>query len=88
MVNDIKKYLRIKSPVFDLEIQGLIAECKKDLINSGINETKVNSNDPLILRAIVTYAKAEFGLDNPNRNKLLKSYESMKSKLVLTGGYR
>lgn len=85
MLDNIKLALRIKSSVFDEEINDLILEAKADLNISGI--VKIEEDDTLIQRAIKTYCKANFGLDNKDSEKYQDSYESIKNKLALCGDY-
>lgn len=85
MLASIKLALRIKSSAFDEEINELIESSKIDLQISGI--TKIKEEDPLIRQAIKTYCKANFGLDNKDREKYQSSYESLKQHLSLCGDY-
>jgi len=91
MLNEkVKKELRVTTTSFDAEIEGIAAAAIKDLCLAGINVPKnfvKYPKDPLLVRAVVTYAKAHFG-DNENSEKFLASYESMRSKLCLAGDYR
>lgn len=88
MLQNIKLALRINSSTFDDEIFDLIDAAKADLMLVGISEAKVNDyNDALIRRAITIYCKANFGLDNPDSEKLMKSYEMLKMSMSLAGDY-
>ena len=69
MLRLVKSALRIKTDAFDEEIQGLIAACLVDLRIVGIIIPEPPAEvifpsvgDPLILRAVILYAKAHFGL--------------------------
>lgn len=85
MLESIKLALRIKSSAFDLEILDLINAAKLDLRLSGI--IKFDEEDHLILQAVKTYCKANFGLDNKDSEKYQASYESLKQHLSLCGDY-
>ena len=85
MLEKMKLALRIKSSAFDLEILDLINAAKLDLRLSGI--IKFEEEDPLILQAVKTYCKANFGLDNKDSEKYQASYESLKQHLSLCGDY-
>lgn len=85
MLESIKLALRIKSSAFDEEIYDLISEAKLDLKISGV--VKIDEYDPLISRAIKTYCKANFGLDNKDSDRYQASYESLKQHLSLCGEY-
>lgn len=87
ILDDVKLELRIgpATTKFDFEIQGLIDAAKADLGLSGV--LKVSDTEPLTKRAIVTYCKANFGWGNPDAERLLKAYESLKAHLSLSLEY-
>lgn len=85
LIDDVKAVLRISSTTFNTEITDLIASAKADLGISGVVET--TETDTLIKRAIITYCKANFGWDNPDAEKLQKSYEMLKNHLALSCDY-
>lgn len=85
MLEKIKSSLRVKSTKLDVEIQDLIEAAKLDLKISGV--TKINEADPLIIQAVKTYCKANFGLDNKDSEKYQKSYDMLKQYLSLCGEY-
>ena len=86
MLEQVKLELRIKGSAFDAEIQSLIESAKIDLSISGVANT--NEADKLVYRAIVLYCKAHCGIDNPNSEKYLESYTSLKTHMTLASGYR
>lgn len=89
MLQDVKLSLRISNTAFDEEILDLIEEARQDLILSGVSLTKAHDDeDPLIKRAIKSYTKANFGFDNPDAERLQKSFEMLKQHLSLAGDYR
>lgn len=55
MLNDIKKILGINNTQFDTILTTYIESAKKDLIESGIIQTKVVESDSLIYSAIVSF---------------------------------
>lgn len=85
MLEKVKLALRIKSNSLDLDIQDLIESAKVDLSISGVKN--LNEEDPLIIQAIKTYCKANFGLDNKDSEKYQKSYDLLKQSLSLCGDY-
>lgn len=88
MFSSIKQALRLSTDVFDDEINDLIEAARQDLILSGVSETKAsNDEDPLIKRAITIYAKAHFGWDNPDAERLQQSYDMLKMHLTLSQEY-
>ena len=85
MLGKAKKALRVTHTALDEEINDLIEAAKYDMKISGV--VKQDEKDPLIIRAIITYCKANFGYDNADSEKLKASYESLKSHLSLCGEY-
>ena len=85
MLNKVKQSLRITHSELDGEISNLIDAAMMDLSISGI--VKFSENDPLILRAVTLYAKANFGLSNDESEKFLQGYTSLKIHLALCGDY-
>ena len=87
-IMDIRDRLRIRHDFFDKEITDLIGEARADLLSGGILADKVNDeNDMLIKRAIVTYVKAEFGLDNADADKYREAYKNIKIHLMISQDY-
>ncbi|HOB44390.1 MAG TPA: DNA-packaging protein [Bacillota bacterium] len=87
LLDDVKVALRISdtNTAFDGEVSDLISAAQRDLLVAGIKVT--DETDALIKRAIVTYAKAHFGYDNPDADRLLKAYEMLKMHLMLSTEY-
>lgn len=90
MIDKAKLALRISTGFFDDEISDLIESAKDDLRYSGVKDEKVDTENPdaLITRAVITYCKAHFGYDNPDKEGLIKAYESIKTHLCLSNEYR
>jgi hypothetical protein len=85
MLSIVKLALRITSAHFDTEVTALIEACKLDLQLAGV--TVIDESDPLIVRAVTLYAKANFGYDNAESEKFQKSYDLLKCSLSLAGDY-
>jgi uncharacterized phage protein (predicted DNA packaging) len=85
MLDKVRKSLRITHNALDDEIQDLIESALLDLQLSGVQKTEIT--DPLIIRAVTIYCKANFGFDNPDSEKLNQSYTSLKTHLSLAGDY-
>ena len=93
MLNKVKLALRVTASAFVEEITDLIAAAKADLRLVGINvpESEEGSpaeavGDPLIERAIILYAKAEFGYSGDDRERYRAAYDYLKCALSLAGG--
>ena len=87
LLEDVKLALRITSSAFDPEVQDLIDVAKADLQLSGVHPNRLDEGDPLIRRAIITYAKANFGYDNPEAERFQRSYDMLKAHLTLSQEY-
>ncbi len=85
MLNSIKTSLRITNTAFDTEILDLIEAGKLDLGISGVEN--IDIDNALIKRAITIYVKANFGWDNPDAERLQRSYVMLKQHLSLAGDY-
>ena len=60
MIERVKLALRITTYAFDQEIADLIDAALRDLGIAGVTNDDIT--DPLIIRAVVTYCKCNFGL--------------------------
>ena len=88
LIDDVKLALRITNSTFDREVEDLINAARRDLVLSGVLQTKANDeNDPLIKRAITVYCKAHFGYDNPEAERFEESYNMLKAHLTLSAEY-
>lgn len=87
LLDDVKLALRISSASLDTEVQDLINAAKEDLEVTAIDETKLDDTNPLIKQAIVTYVKANFGYNNPEADRFMSAYESMKRTIALSVKY-
>ncbi len=78
--------LRISTQSFDDEIQLLIMAAIGDLQVAGVEVDDNADTDPLLIRAIVTYCKANFG-EPDEYERLKRSYDEQKAQLVTATGY-
>ena len=84
----IRQRLRLTTDDFDNEITDLIIAARADLALGGVVEEKANDEtDPLILKAVETYVKAEFGLDNDDAERYRASYKEQRNGLTLSDKY-
>ncbi|AMC94219.1 hypothetical protein AOC36_09555 [Erysipelothrix larvae] len=88
LMSKVKTSLRISqaSTSFDVEIEDLILSCVEDLYISGVIHIDVSKEikDRLIIRAIVVYCKAHFGMSNPDTEKYVEIYDKMRIHLAMT----
>ena len=87
MLEKIKLALRLKSNAFDQEINDLILAGRLDLKTSGIKSELAESDDPLILRALVLYVQLHFGVQTIDHERVHKMYNSLVIHLGLSGDY-
>ena len=80
----VKLSLRITTDEFDEELTDLIDAAVLDMGIAGVYETE-NTN-PLIIRAITTYCKANFG-EPDEYDKLKASYDEQKAQLSMSSDY-
>lgn len=84
LLEEVMTALRITSQdqEIKLEIESLITSAKQDLLISGV--TALEDDNPLIKRAIIFYAKAYFGFDNPDAERYEKCYRLLANHLALS----
>lgn len=83
-----RECLRLTSKDFDGELADLICAARGDLSLGGVLPEKAeDEEDPLIKRAITTYVRAEFGLDNEDAERYRESYRQQKTALALASDY-
>ena len=84
MLEKVKLALRIKTNAFDGEINDLISAALADLAAAGI--TNQDEEDPLIIRAVVTFCRANFG-SPADYDKMKTSYDEQKAMMQMATGY-
>lgn len=85
MLEAVKLALRIANDAYNSEIEDLIDAAVLDLKGAGVGV--VDDTDPLIKRAIIIYAKANFGLANLEAEQYQRSYDRLKTHLALSADY-
>nr|DAO11719.1 MAG TPA: head to tail adaptor [Caudoviricetes sp.] len=84
MLEKVKLALRITTDAFDSEIQDLIDAALADLGIAGV--TTITETDPLIVRAVTTFCRVNFGQPD-DYDKLKYSYDEQKAQLQVATGY-
>lgn len=87
LTEKMRNAIRISSkaePITE-EINDCIEACKRDLQQVGVNN--LDESDPLIIRAITIYCKAEFGYSE-KAQQFRQSYDSLKLALSLMEDYQ
>lgn len=87
ILNKVKLALRITTNDFDSEINDLIDACMLDMGIAGM--TNEDQTDKLIIRAIITFCKFNFGDSNgvEMTDRLKASYDEQKAQLSMATGY-
>ena len=101
MLKEAKKALRVTHSMYDTEIARLLMAGASDLKLAGVilpgtvtfaigTDDAVTDlstlNDPLSMRAVITYAAARFG-NPPNYTDLKASYDEQKAQLMRNKNY-
>lgn len=93
LLEDVKVTLRVGHDATDSEIADLIAAAMFDMANKGISITWLGTDPmnpaftyddidedalpAMAKRAIIAYAKANYGYDNSEAERLMRSYDSI-----------
>ncbi len=87
MLDKVKLALRITTDAFDSELNDLIEAAYDDLGIAGI--TSVESDDPLIIRAVTTYCKLNFGSieDAKIYDRMKAAYDEQKAQLSMDSNH-
>ena len=88
VLGKVKTALRLTSDDVDLEdeLLDLIQECMSDLIPADVDETNIDLTDPLILKAVKTYCKLNFGQPD-DYDRLKAAYDELKKQLGMDSRY-
>jgi hypothetical protein len=82
----IKTSLRISTNAFDTELTDLVQAAIGDLYIAGVRGDGIVLTDAIVLRAVTTYVKMNFGLPE-DYDKLKASYDEQKAQLSMASGY-
>lgn len=79
-----KSALRIPSTCtdFDDEISDLIAAARSSLKTGGVFPEIAEGDDSSVRVAVKVYVKANFGMDNPESEKLMRSFNDMLNRMA------
>lgn len=84
MLEKVKLALRISTDAFDSELTDLINAAYDDLGIAGVINTE--SETPLIIRAVITYCRCNFGQPD-EYDRLKASYDEQKAQLSMNSDY-
>ena len=80
----VKMALRVTTNAYDTELNGLINAALLDIGIAGV--TNDDDTDDIILRAIITYCRLNFGKPD-DYDRLKASYDEQKAQLSMATGY-
>jgi hypothetical protein len=84
MLEKVRLALRITTTAFDSELSDLINAAYADLGIAGVVNTE--STDPIIIRAVTTYCRMNFG-EVSDYDRLKASYDEQKAQLSMASNY-
>lgn len=84
LLNTVRTALRVTTTAFDGEITDLIDAATKDLGLAGVDND--DTTDALVLRAVVTYCRLNFGQPD-DYDRLKASYDEQKAQMGMATGY-
>lgn len=92
MLEKVRTALRITTQAYDSELEDLIEAAKLDLNVAGVSNDELAAgnevNDKLLIRAITTYCKLNFGEPSQiNYSAWLTSYQEQKAQLSMNRSY-
>lgn len=86
ILGKVRLALRITTQAFDTELTDLIEAGLADLGIAGVDGENAILSDPLIIRAIITYCKMNFGAPD-EYDRLKRSYDEQKAQLGMATGW-
>lgn len=87
LLKSVKDAMRIDGLFHDDELTDLIETAKLLLSEAGVLEIRIVDTDPLIRKAVITYCKANFGIDSKEGDRFAIAFEEMKKLLSLLSSY-
>ena len=87
MLDKIKLILKIDDNIQDMDIQETIEAAEADLQLCGVDKSRIVDTNPLILRAIKTYCKAEYSTDEKESTRYMNSYFMLRNHLSMSIDY-
>jgi len=85
-LNKVKLALRITTALFDTQLTDLMSAALLDLGIAGADGSGVVISDPLVLQAVITYCRLNFG-EPEDWERIKKAYDEQKAQLATATGY-
>lgn len=83
LIEELKRIVRVRSADAELELQGLVEACKKELELAGIYG---DETDPLYRQAVRLYCKSHYGYDE-DTERFQAAFGSLRDAMALSGNY-
>lgn len=85
MLQAVKIALRVVTDAYDDEINALIQSALADIGITG-TDSETLSEDPLVVQAVKTYVRMNFGSPS-DYDRLKRSYDEQKAQMQTASGY-
>lgn len=73
---------------YDEEISDVIEAARAELVAGGVSDVKAHDDeDGRVRLAIKVYVKANFGMDNPDAERFMKSFDAMLTSMSGDSAY-
>lgn len=83
LIEELKRIIRVRSADAELELQGLVEACKKEMELAGIYG---DETDPLYRQAVRLYCKSHYGYDE-DTERFQAAFGSLRDAMALSGNY-
>ena len=83
LIEELKRIVRVRSADAELELQGLVEACKKEMELAGIYG---DETDPLYRQAVRLYCKSHYGYDD-DTERFQAAFGSLRDAMALSGNY-
>lgn len=87
LIDKVRNTLKMDDSSLDEDIQDTIDAAIADLKLCGVVESKIDETDPLIIRAVKIFCKAEMTADDKEAVRFRESYEMIRNHLSLSTDY-
>jgi hypothetical protein len=87
LLDKVKITLKMDDNILDNDIQDTIDAAIADMKLCGVLESKIDEADPIIIRAIKTFCRAEYSTDDKESYRYKESYEMIRNHLSMSVDY-
>lgn len=87
-LDKVKTALRISHTKLDDDIQLSIDAAEAEMIRAGVDAESVDTDDPLIAKAVITFVKQFYANDQTEAEKYAAAWQMQLDNLRKSAGYR